>query len=282
MWWGLVFGTQLRVSVAVRRGLTLDTRFVPASRQPPNLDPCLYLLVRGSWRVHGGPSFEGPTAFVVSEEQLEGAAGERPLTYRTDPADFAMIEVHLRAADSSLRASASPVERALAAPVWSAAERVVDLAGHDDRSFESALRALLAALAADGVVSAETVERATQPPSAPLRLLWSALRPMAERLDLLATVQQVSDAMGARPREADRLLRAFLAAFDLVGPAWRPASLHLRLKLAVVFLSAEAASVTEVARVVGYGSTVAMARAFQEAGLPSPRAVHEALRAAEE
>jgi transcriptional regulator GlxA family with amidase domain len=55
-------------------------------------------------------------------------------------------------------------------------------------------------------------------------------------------------------------------------------SRRLRLKMAVIMLSAKDATVAEVARVVGYGSADAMARAFRDAELPAPSEVREALR----
>jgi AraC-like DNA-binding protein len=49
--------------------------------------------------------------------------------------------------------------------------------------------------------------------------------------------------------------------------------------MAVVLLSAPEATVAEVARLVGYGSPIALARAFRDAKLPSPTAVQDGLRA---
>lgn len=279
MAWGVAFAPQVRISVVERRGLTLDTRFVPASPQPADLDPCLYVLLRGSWRAHGGPTFEAPAAFVVSEEHLEGGAGARSLTYRTDPREFAMIEVHLRAEDSTLRPAKEPVPLHFDEPFWTMVRHVGALAQHDDASLTSAFGTLLDTLVSESLLRPNVAERARRPAAAPLRLLWQALRPMAERLDLLPTVQQISDSIGTNPREVDRRVREFLAASHLVGRAWRPASLHLRLKMAVIFLSGKDANVADVARTVGYGSTDAMARAFRDVDLPSPRAIHEALRA---
>ena len=59
------------------------------------------------------------------------------------------------------------------------------------------------------------------------------------------------------------------------------ATLHLRLKVAVLFLSAEGISVAEVAEASSYGSVDAMARAFRDAGLPPPSKVQAQLRGEE-
>lgn len=275
--WGLAFAPRVRLSIVERQGLTLDTRFVPPATPPANHNPCLYILLQGTWRT-GDTVLAAPAAFVVSDEQLEGGSGVHSLTYRTSADHFAMIEVHLAAADTSLRAGAAPVPVSLDERAWEAARRVGALSQHDDGSMESAVSELLASLVARSLLREETAESAARPPAPPFRLLWRALRPMAERLDLLPTVQQISGATGVSPREVDRLVRAFVSAAGLVGAGWRPASRHLRLKMAVVMLSAEDTTVAEVARVIGYGSADAMARAFRDSGVPSPGAIRDALR----
>jgi transcriptional regulator GlxA family with amidase domain len=47
----------------------------------------------------------------------------------------------------------------------------------------------------------------------------------------------------------------------------------------VLLLSAPGATVADVATTVGYGSPIAMARAFRDARLPAPSAIQTALRA---
>jgi AraC-like DNA-binding protein len=278
--WAVAFAPRVRLSIVERRGLVLDTRFVPPAREPTNRNPCLYVLLRGTWRLGDGSlGFEAPAAFVVSEEHLEGGDGARSLTYRTAADHFAMIEIHVGAGDTSLRAGALPARVPIDERAWGAAARVGALARHDDDSLANAIVELLEALAALSLIGAETVASAARPIAPPSRWLWKALRPMAERLDLLPTIQQLSGAMGTTPREVDRRVREFLSASGLVGAGWRPASRHLRLKMAVIMLSAENATVAEVARIIGYGSSDAMARAFRDAELPSPGAVRGALRA---
>jgi transcriptional regulator GlxA family with amidase domain len=52
----------------------------------------------------------------------------------------------------------------------------------------------------------------------------------------------------------------------------------LRLRVAALLLSAPAATVADVASAVGYGSAIAMARAFRDAKLPPPSSVQAAVR----
>lgn len=277
--WAVAFAPRMRLTIVERRGLVLDTRFVPPAVQAAGDNLCLYLLLRGTWRLGGGAlGFEGPAAFVVSEEQLEGGDGAHSLTYRTDARDFAMIEVHVGAGDTSLRPGALPTPVPLDERAWGAARRASAGALRDDDSAASAISELVSELAASSIVGADAAASATRPVAAPFRVLWGALRPAVERFNLLASLDQISASMGTPPREVDRHVRAFISASGLVGGGWRPASRHLRLKMAVILLSADGASVAEVARVVGYGSSDAMARAFRDAALPSPGAVRDAVR----
>ena len=276
MAWAVAFGPRLRFAIAHRRGLVLDTRFVPASTHEADDDPCLYVVLRGSWRDSEGSHFQAPAAFVVSEQQLEGAFGERPFTYRCDPHDFLVVEAHFRAGDTPLRAGVHPVPVVLEPGVWAALGQVAAIESHDDSSLIDALCTFADRLGETGLLAATLPQLVRRPASLPLRLLWTAIRPMAERLDLLPTLQQVGDSIGVSSRQVDRYVREFLVSSRLVGRAWRPASLHLRLKMAVVLLSAPEAKVGEVARIVGYGSIDAMGRAFRDAGLGSPSAVQEA------
>jgi AraC-like DNA-binding protein len=52
----------------------------------------------------------------------------------------------------------------------------------------------------------------------------------------------------------------------------------LRLRSAVLLLSAPDGGVAEVAKLVGYGSPIAMARAFRDADLPPPSVIQADIR----
>ncbi len=282
MEWAVAFAPRMRISIVQRRGLVLDTRYVPAAPQPASGNPCLYLVRNGTlrWQAAGAEhATTGPTALVVSQEHLEGGDGRRSLTYQTDAEHFTLIEIHLDEQDTLLRAGPDPIPVSLGEHEWSLVERVCALGTHDDESLIAAITRLLDALAQLAFLSPGVAVSAARPDSPMFRLLWRALRPIAENLDLLTTVRQIGDAIDATPHEVDTYVRKFLAASGLVGAKWRPASRHLRLKMAVIMLSADDTSAAEVACVIGYGSADAMLRAFRDAGLPSPGAVRTALRA---
>lgn len=280
--WALTFAPRLWAVAVERTGLVMDTRFVPASPDPPRPRACVYFLVRGAWTVHepAVARVDAPSAFVVSEVQLDGAAGSRPFTYSAIGHPYSAVELHLQAEDLAVAPSTIPVPLAVDERTWEAARNAVRVTDHDDDAFRRALAALLERLATQAVVRPGVVERARQGTSKTFALLWTAFRPMIERLYLSPTLQEVGDLTGVSARQIDRHIRTFAASFGLAGTRWRPATRHLRLKLAVILLSADGASVAEVATAVGYGSSDAMARAFRDAGLLAPGVVQQQMRAA--
>jgi transcriptional regulator GlxA family with amidase domain len=90
----------------------------------------------------------------------------------------------------------------------------------------------------------------------------------------------MSGATGLSVSQAEREVQRLVSLFGMVGPGLRNVTHHLRLKVAVLFLSADGVSVGDVAQAVGYGSVDAMARAFRLAGLAAPSVIQESLVAA--
>ncbi len=269
--WALAFAPRFWMSIAEHRGLVVDTSVIPPSRLPAKAGVCLYLLVAGTWRIQGGPTFEAPCALVLSQAHLEGADGRRSLSYRVDGTPLSMIELHIDLAHTPLRARDLPFPMELDARTWDAARQVIERSHASDPETEAAISALLARLGDRSLVSRDVAALRTI--DAPLRLMWRGLRPVVERFDLLGGLKEVCAGMGVTPREFDRYARLFLSSFGIMGEGWREVARHLRLKLAIIFLSASGATINEVARVVGYGSADAMIRAFRDEGLPTPGAL---------
>jgi AraC-like DNA-binding protein len=276
----LAFARGLWTNVIARRGLVLDTRFVPAERGPPRLGRCLYLLARGRVELATGSTkleFEGPSAFEITEHQLEGADGARAVQILNAGEPFVACEVHV---------THDPWEPPLDAPrtltvsedAFSMVEFIAALSREvDDSVVVEAELSLLEALARRGALPSRTVDRAREP--IPLERLWRGVRRSTERLAMATTLDQLGELTSTSRRQLDRYVRAFFAQFPIVGGGFRAATLHLRVKLAVLFLSAHEATVAEVADLVGYGSADAMGRAFRDAGLPAPSAIQASLRA---
>jgi transcriptional regulator GlxA family with amidase domain len=63
--------------------------------------------------------------------------------------------------------------------------------------------------------------------------------------------------------------------FELLDRGWRAAILRWRVTAGALLLSSPEVSLGEAARLAGYSSLKAMARAFSDEGLPSPSEVRE-------
>jgi AraC-like DNA-binding protein len=280
--WALTFAPRFWSVVVERTGLVLDTRFIPAAVAPARPRSCLYLLLQGSWTLYGAEEtrIEAPCVFIATEEQLEGAGGSRPYTFSARGDPFRAIELHVADADLSVAPLPTPVRLTIDEGTLAAAFEVGSLADQDDATLERGFRGLLEHLARQGLLRRELLARALRPSSKAFALLWAALRPMIERLYLNPTLQEVGEASGLSTRQLDRYVQRFVTSFGLVGERWRSSTLHIRLKLAIILLSADEASIADVAAAVGYGSSDAMARMFRDAGLPPPATLQQQLRAA--
>jgi AraC-like DNA-binding protein len=271
--WAVAFGQGLWVKILECRGLALDTRFALPSPDHAKPSACLVLLPRGSWEwIDHGAARQGPVAFAVSLEQLEGAEGRRSLDYRSSGEPCVSVELHFASA-SVLHLPTGPVPVELDEDTWAATRRVAMLAENDDEAIVAAVGELLRHLAARAIVEPEATERATMPASARIVRIWSALYPPLVRFALSTTIEDIAERAGLSKLKVELAFQFFVSTFGLVGPGMRTFTRHTRLASAVLFLSAEHASVSEVASLVGYGSATAMGRAFRDAGLPSPSAI---------
>jgi AraC-like DNA-binding protein len=213
---------------------------------------------------------------ALSLEQLEGAHRRRTFTYCTDGDPCVLIEVHFAAADAG-RWPQTPSAIALGGDFWETTLRAGLLSQNDDASVVAALEDSLRRLSDHGVLNREATARATAAPASPLVRLWSAAKPLVERFAVSSTVDDLVLGTGLSVGQVERAFQHLVSTFALAGPGLRSVTYHVRMKAAVLFLSAKDSTVAEVAELVGYGSSDAMTRAFREAGLPSPSAVQRSL-----
>ena len=270
------------VQVEERAGFALDTRFIPAAEAVAADRTCIYLLLCGRFVLHGagGASFAGPTAFIVSEEQLEGASGSRSCTFRSDGAPLASIELHLPRSYVAA-AGGVPLPFPMDEAGWAAAAELFS-ALEEERAanlLNERLPRLIHELTRLAITTPDALAVVRQPtPPAIERVLGAMLRAI-ERMYLGGTMKDLETATGTSPRQLARDIENAVRVLGLAGLGWRLTSRHLRLKIAVMLLSAEHATVGEVARIVGWGSADAMTRAFRNAGLAAPTVVQREIRA---
>jgi len=105
-------------------------------------------------------------------------------------------------------------------------------------------------------------------------------RKMARALDLALSnlegqpmTADLEKLLGLSARQVNRLVAAYNLRYGFNSVGWRDTRNRRRLMMGATFMTAPGASVTEVARFVGYRSPTAFARALADAGMPPPKAI---------
>jgi AraC-like DNA-binding protein len=262
----LMLERAVRGTVVIRDQLAFDTRFAAAAAGRVEAVGHLFLLVSGRYAPTVGDALAAPVALVLADDELE-RVGARSRTFRTDGRRVEVVQ--LRFARGDLRVPIGLVNGplALAPPVWDAARAVAD----DPRR----LVELVDALARAGVIAATVTVQPEEPER--FRRMWDALHPLYASYGGTASLKQLANSLGMSMRQVGRDAKDLAATFGF-GSGYRDTLLVLRLRVATLLLSAPAATVAEVAGAVGYGSAIAMARAFRDAKLPPPSVVQAAVR----
>jgi AraC-like DNA-binding protein len=145
------------------------------------------------------------------------------------------------------------------------------------RTGERALPALEAWLdRASGVVPIDRIDLGDEVPeqtaetSAALDRALSSLAAQPMHVDL-------ERALGLSSKQVARRVRDFNEHYGFNADSWRDTRNRRRLMVALVFLSAEGATLDRVAEDVGYRSASALCRAFADAGFPPPATVSSRL-----
>jgi AraC-like DNA-binding protein len=261
---------RLRAHVVRRDRLLFDTAFAPPTRVPSAFVH-LFVQLSGTFAPAGGPALTGPCAFVLAETEFDRVTrGAR--TFRSFGARCTVVELRLPGADvrPPIGLGHGPVP--LAPVVWDAYHALEAEPG------EPAVHRLLAALAATGVVSADlTASMVAEEPERFARV-WAVMQPLYQHAATSTSLKQIASLAGLSLRQLGRDLTDLTRTFGLFGGGFRDAMRIVRLRAAVLLLSAPDATPSEVARVVGYSSLDAMGRAFRDARLPPPSLVHSAVR----
>jgi AraC-like DNA-binding protein len=262
----LVFERQVRATVVRRQRLAYDTRFAAAASGKPEPVGHVFLILTGRFAPAVGDAIAGPVAVVLADDEME-RVGAKSRTFRTDGDRVDVI--HLRFDRDELRVPVGLAagQLALAPAVWQAASHLLEA--------PTAFGALLDALAATGITKGSVTIEVEEPER--YRRLWEALRPLYQTYGGTASLKQLANSLNMSMRQVGRDAKELAATFGF-GSGYRDALLVLRLRSAALLLSAPEGTVAEVATAVGYGSPIAMARAFRDAKLPAPSAVQAALR----
>lgn len=231
----------------------------------------VYASLCGSFQYGGTAGAAGPQVYVLDETEFDRIV-PGATTFRSWGSPGVIVELRVPKADirRPVGLARGPIE--LPAAAWDAYHALERAPG------EAALHRLIVELGAAGVLSEDLT--ASVVPEEPERFarLWSVMRPLYQDLATSASLKQIAVLAGLSLRQLGRDLRDLTRTFGLFGGGFRDAMRVLRLRAAVLLLSAPDGSPSDVARAVGYGSLDAMGRAFRDAQLPAPSIVQEAVK----
>jgi AraC-like DNA-binding protein len=269
----LLFERAVRGTVVRRESLVFDTKYAAAASGKPEPVGHLFLMTTGRWVFDSGETAHGPLAFVLADDEIE-RLGKQSRTFRTDGARVDVVQ--LRVSRDNLRApigmSHGPL--ALTPACWDAIGGLVTGVETGDAAL---LARVIDELARSGVVAGSITDTVIAEEPERFRRLWAALEPLYSTYGATTSLKQLASSLGMSMRQVGRDAKDLSAAFG-IGGGYRDALLMLRLRVAVLLLSAPEATVGDVAKLVGYGSPIALARAFRDAKLPSPSMIQAALR----
>lgn len=261
---------RLRAHVVTRDRLLFDSRYSPPAKKP-SMFVHVYASLRGSFSVDGDEPSAGPQAWILAETEFDRVqAASR--TFRSWGAPALIVELRVPVADVRRPVGLAHGRLELPARVWDAYTAL------DSTPSEAALHHLIVRLGEAGVLSGDLTRSVV--PEEPERFarLWAVLKPLYEDLATSASLKQIATIANLSLRQLGRDLGELSRTFGLFGAGFRDAMRVLRLRAAVLLLSAPGGTPSDVARTVGYGSLDAMGRAFRDAQLPAPSVVQDAVR----
>jgi AraC-like DNA-binding protein len=261
---------RFRLHMVRRDRLVFDTAFAPPAKAISSFVH-LFAQLSGTFVVSGGPPLAAPCAFVLAETEFDRVV-PGSLTFRSFGTRCTIIEARIPAADVRRPIGLAHGPIALSDAVW-AAYRAVEAEPNEVTG-----RELIDVLGAHDVVSRDlSTSIVTDEPERFVRA-WAVMRPLYQDLATSASLKQIAGLAGLSLRQLGRDLRDLTRTFTLFGAGFRDAMRVLRLRAAVLLLSAPYATPSDVARTVGYGSLDAMGRAFRDAKLPAPSNVQSEVR----
>ena len=261
---------RLRAHLVTRDRMLYDSAYAPpAKKATPYVH--LFAQLQGTFTTTSGINAPAPCAFVLAETEFDRVE-PGSTTFRSFGAPGEIVEIRLAPADLLRPVGLAHGALELPPAVWDAYKRL------STTQTEAALHELVTALGEAGIVSRDlTTSIVTSEPERYMRI-WTTLKPFYNDLAMSTSLKQIAVIAGLSLRQLGRDLGDFTRDFGLFGGGFRDATRVLRLRAAVLFLSAPGSSPSEVAKAVGYGSLDAMGRAFRDAKLPAPSVVQEAVR----
>ena len=271
----LLFERAIRGTLVEREALAFDTRYAAAASGKAEPVGHLFLLLDGTLTTDSGEQFAAPYGVMLGDDEWERRGkGGGARTFRTDGPRVNVAQLRIARDHLRVPIGLSAGEVKLPSAAWDAMRALLAAAPSGDAS---ALARTLEALASAGIVSTAITGTVIGEEPERFRRLWDALRPLYQTYGATTSLKQLADVLGMSMRQVGRDAKDISNAFG-IGGGYRDALLMMRLRTAALLLSAPDAGVAEVAKIVGYGSPIAMARAFRDANLPAPSVIQADMR----
>lgn len=267
----LTLERRFRAHLVVREQLVFDSRFAAAAVGGPIAT--VYVMLEGWFQVAGFPVIRAPVAFVMAETEFERVI-PGALTFRSWGDPSVTIEVRVPLTDVRVPVGLAHGPRPVSPSTLDALRRGRDalIAGE---STDAATLDLVRCLAHDGLIKPDIADSVTLVEAESLARVWSAATPVVAGLATAASIFGVAKTAGLSIRQLSRDIKVFAKTFGLPGEGFRDTMKVMRLRAAMILLSAPGATATDVAREVGYQSLEAMGRALREADLPAPSVIRD-------
>jgi hypothetical protein len=147
-----------------------------------------------------------------------------------------------------------------------------------DEASESAA-AILAVLARAGAPFELILKEKLVEPAPPhFERLSAALDSVLSHLEGGPGAVDLEEALSVGPRQVNRLVADYNLRYGFNASGWRDTRKRRQLLMGATLMTAPGATAERVSVAVGYGSARAFHRALQDAGLPPPSAIAEAVR----
>lgn len=261
---------ELRAHLVERDRLLFDSNYAPPTEEAYEVAH-FYVQLEGTFSVEGKATHTEPVAYILAENEFDRVQPGTP-RFRSYGAPGTILEIRINT--NAFKAPIGLAHGPLALPpaLWDAC-----LALRQSRS-ESSLKPLLSAMADANIVERRIVDSIVETEPDRFVRLWAVMRPLYEEMAVSASLKQIAVLTKLSLRQLGRDLADLAKTFGLMGSGFRESMRVLRLRAAVLILSAPGVTPSEVAKTVGYGSLDAMGRAFRDARLPAPSVVQAAVR----
>lgn len=259
-----------------RERLLFDTAYAAGAKHSTNAVTMLFVL-DGNVQVSGQPVRRAPAAFALDESEFERV---RPgaCSVRSWGEPYVSFELRMPRAEvsSSLLVGLVHGPLAITDATWQAAFQLADAIALGELS-PAPLCRFLGALQQEGILVRDAHDL-IQREEPHIERLWTALAPYYAKQATATTLLHVRRQLGLSLRQLQRDMTELIRTFGLLGDGFRETQRLLRLRSAVLWVSAPEATLSEIAAHVGYGSVDAMTRAFREAKLPAPSVLRDLVR----